>query len=61
MLIDGLKCDEDFILFRKRHVLSQILSLYSSAMLDQTSKVSVVARIGYMEHDASDIAAHSPF
>ena len=42
VLIDGLKCDEDFTLFRKKHVLSQVLSLFNTEMLDHTSKVSLV-------------------
>ena len=40
VLIDGLKCDEDFILFRKKRVLSQVLSLFSTEILDHASKVS---------------------
>ena len=42
MLIDGLKCDEDFTLFRKKHVLSQVLSLFNAGILDHASKVTQI-------------------
>jgi hypothetical protein len=40
VLIDGLKCDEDFNLFRKKRILSQVLSLFNAEILDHASKVS---------------------
>ena len=45
MLIDGLKCDEDFTLFRKKRVLSQVLSLLSAEILDHASKVSQMSNM----------------
>ena len=48
VLIDGLKCDEDFILFRKKRVLSQILSLFNTEILDHAAKVSQTPTMSYM-------------
>ena len=54
MLIDGLKCDKDLTLFRKKRVFSQVLSLLNTDILNHMSKV------GQLYYQIHVLHAHRP-
>ena len=58
MLIDGLKCDKDLTLFKKKRVFSQVLSLLNTDILNHTSKVGQLFSVDYHKWPCVAMTSH---
>ncbi|XP_019850341.1 PREDICTED: uncharacterized protein LOC109581046 [Amphimedon queenslandica] len=55
LLCDGLKCSSDYQIYRKHSVLSYLMALYNSPLLDERSKSMIVNRLmsGIVDNDCA--------